>query len=58
MVYFGFDRVSGSNVYDDSGSGNNGELTSLATVTKTSGNCGNGLKLHGGESSLFGTVKL
>ena len=51
MFYFGFDRVSGSAVYDDSGSGNNGELTSLATVTKTSGTCGNGLKLHGGESS-------
>lgn len=50
MLYFGFDRVSGSNVYDDSGSRNNGELTSLATVTKTSGTCGNGIKLHGGES--------
>ena len=49
MLYFGFDRVSGSAVYDDSGSGNNGELTSLATVTKISGNCGNGLQLHGGE---------
>ena len=49
VFYFGFDRVSGSAVYDDSGSGNNGELTSLATVTKTSGNCGNGLQLHGGE---------
>lgn len=45
--------MSGSNVYDDSGSGNNGELTSLATVTKTSGSCGNGLKLHGGELLLF-----
>lgn len=50
MLYFGFDRVSGSNVYDDSGNRNNGELTSLATVTKTSGTCGNGMKLHGGES--------
>ena len=58
MFYFGFDRVSGSNVYDDSSSGNNGELTSLANVTKTTGNCGNGLKLRGGESVLFGTVKL
>lgn len=51
MFYFGFDRVSGSAVYDDSGSGNNGQLTSLADVTKTSGTCGNGLKLHGGEQS-------
>ena len=50
VFYFGFDRVSGSDVFDDSGSLNNGELTSLATVTKTSGTCGNGLKLHGGES--------
>ena len=50
MLYFGFDRVSGSNVYDDSGNRNNGELTSLATVAKTSGTCGNGMKLHGGES--------
>jgi len=50
VLYYGFDRVSGSNVYDDSGSTNNGELTSLATVRKTSGTCGNGLKLHGGES--------
>jgi len=61
VLYFGFDRVSGSNVYDDSGSKNNGELTSLATVTKTSGTCGNGLKLHGGESwhsTVVGNVKL
>ena len=27
VLYFGFDRVSGSAVFDDSGSGNNGELT-------------------------------
>ena len=50
VLYFGFDRVSGSAVFDDSGSGNNGELTSLATVTKTSGTCGNGLRLRGGET--------
>ena len=50
MLYFGFDRVSGSDVYDDSGYTNNGELTSLATVTKTSGTCGKGLRLQGGES--------
>ena len=57
MFYFGFDRVSGNAVYDDSGSGNNGELTSLATVTKTSGNCGNGLRLHGGESKVANTTR-
>lgn len=58
MLYFGFDRVSGSAVFDDSGSGNNGELTSLATVTKTSGTCGNGLRLRGGETSTkFTTVE-
>lgn len=49
MFYFGFDRVSGSDVFDDSGSLNDGKLTSLATVTKTSGTCGNGLQLHGGK---------
>ncbi|CAH3043176.1 unnamed protein product [Porites lobata] len=56
VFYFGFDRVSGSAVYDDSGSGNNGELTSLATVTKTSGNCGNGLQLHGGNILINGQL--
>ena len=59
MLYYGFDRVAGSNVYDDSGYRNNGDLTSLATVTKTSGTCGNGLRLHGGElwySRLLGKV--
>lgn len=46
-------------MFDDSGSGNNGELTSLASVTKTSGTCGNGLWLHGGESTadVFSTQK-
>jgi hypothetical protein len=55
FVYFGFDRVSGHTVFDDSGSGNNGLLSSLATVTKTSGTCGNGLRLQGGmfNSVLF-----
>lgn len=58
VLYFGFDRVSGSAVFDDSGSENNGELTSLATVTKTSGTCGNGLRLRGGEtSSKFTTLE-
>ena len=61
MLYFGFDRVLGSDVYDDSGYTNNGELTSLATVTKTSGTCGKGLRLQGGESwysTLLGKVDL
>ena len=53
MVYFGFDRVSGKAVYDDSGSDNNGELTNLAAVTRTSGTCGNGLRLNGGMVTDF-----
>ncbi|XP_015760646.1 PREDICTED: uncharacterized protein LOC107339825 [Acropora digitifera] len=56
VLYFGFDRVSGSAVFDDSGSGNNGELTSLATVTKTSGTCGNGLRLRGGNILINGQL--
>lgn len=41
--------MSDSDVFDDSGSLNDGKLTSLATVTKTSGTCGNGLQLRGGK---------
>ena len=52
VVYFGFDRVSGNTVLDDSGDGNDGELTSLATMAKTSGTCGNGLRLQGGEEAV------
>lgn len=54
VFYFGFDRVSGSDVFDDSGSLNDGKLTSLATVTKTSGTCGNGLQLRGGNILIDG----
>ncbi|XP_068742646.1 uncharacterized protein [Montipora capricornis] len=54
IFYFGFDRVSGSAVFDDSGSGNNGELSNLATIAKTSGTCGNGLRLSGGNILING----
>lgn len=45
MFYFGFDCVLGSDVYDDLGYRNNGELISFVIVIKISGICGKGFKL-------------
>ena len=49
-MYYGFDRQSANTIFDDSGNSNDGIISSLATVAKASGNCGNGLRLSGGKN--------
>ena len=47
-MYYSFERLSGTTIFDDSGNSIDASLNSLSQVTKETGKCGNGLHLNNG----------
>ncbi|XP_028410253.1 uncharacterized protein LOC114532854 [Dendronephthya gigantea] len=58
LVYYSFERQSGNIVFDDSGNSIDASVSSLAQVTKASGNCGSGLRLNQGDISIKGSAMI
>jgi hypothetical protein len=58
LVYYSFERLSGTTIFDDSGNNIDAASSSAAQVTKESGKCGNGLHLNQGmfDFGLFANL--